>query len=82
MSSPSMKKILFLLHLPPPVHGSSIVGRNIYNSKIINKKIKANYINLSLSNSVSKVKSVNILKILYSFVIIRTISEAICCGVC
>ncbi len=65
-----MKKILFLLHLPPPVHGSSIVGRNIYNSKIINKKIKANYINLSLSNSVSKVKSVNILKILYSFVII------------
>ena len=65
-----MKKILFLLHLPPPVHGSSIVGRNIYNSKVINEKIKASYINLSLSNSISKVKSVNILKIFNSFLIL------------
>ncbi len=44
--------ILFLLHLPPPVHGSSMVGKFIYESKIINKEIKAEYLNLLASKTV------------------------------
>ena len=48
------KKILFLLHLPPPVHGSSIVGQKIKNSELINSSFRARYINLLISRSVDE----------------------------
>lgn len=47
-------KILFLLHLPPPVHGSSIVGQLIKNSKSINETFKTHYVNLLVSRSVDE----------------------------
>lgn len=31
-------RILFLLHLPPPIHGSSMVGKWINKSKLVNVK--------------------------------------------
>jgi hypothetical protein len=31
-------KILFILHLPPPVHGAAMMGKYIQESKIINTK--------------------------------------------
>lgn len=46
------KNILFLLHLPPPVHGSSIVGETIKNSILINSQFHGRYINLLLSRKV------------------------------
>ena len=39
-------KILFLLHLPPPVHGSSMVGQLIRDSRLINGSFDTKYINL------------------------------------
>jgi glycosyltransferase involved in cell wall biosynthesis len=48
-------KILFILHLPPPVHGSSMVGQYIKDSKIINTSFDAQYINLSTSKTVDEI---------------------------
>lgn len=45
--------ILFLLHLPPPVHGSSVIGEYVHKSLIINQTFNACYINLLVSNEVS-----------------------------
>jgi glycosyltransferase involved in cell wall biosynthesis len=45
--------ILFLLHLPPPVHGSSVIGEYIQKSLVINQTFNAKYINLLISNEVS-----------------------------
>lgn len=50
----SKKNVLFLLHLPPPVHGSSIVGEQVKNSNIINSSLKGRYINLILSRKVNE----------------------------
>ena len=50
-----MKNILFILHLPPPVHGSSIVGQSIKNSKIVNDAFTCRYINLSISRTVDEI---------------------------
>ena len=47
-------KILFLLHLPPPVHGSSIVGQKIKDSERINNSFQTKYINLLISRSVDE----------------------------
>ena len=49
-----MKKILFLLHIPPPFHGSSVVGEYIFKSKEINNLFKCSYINLLTSKKVSE----------------------------
>ena len=43
--------ILFLLHLPPPVHGSSVVGGQIKNSLVINSSFSCRYMNLLASRS-------------------------------
>jgi glycosyltransferase involved in cell wall biosynthesis len=43
------KRILFILHFPPPVHGSSIVGYQIKESKIINESNNCRFINLGTS---------------------------------
>ena len=47
-----MKKILFLIHIPPPIHGSSVVGQQIKESKVLNEKIEGYYINLLASKKV------------------------------
>ena len=44
--SQSRKNILFMLHLPPPVHGSTIVGELVRKSKVINESFQGRYINL------------------------------------
>ena len=41
------KKVLFILHLPPPIHGAAMVGQYLKESKIINKTFDADYINLT-----------------------------------
>src|SRR5690554_5359846 len=46
--------ILLMLHLPPPVHGSSLVGKMVKESESIHKLFKVRYINLILSNSVNE----------------------------
>ena len=48
-------KILFILHLPPPVHGSSIVGGFIKASTLINNRFNSKYINLGTSKSVDAI---------------------------
>lgn len=57
-------KIIFLLHLPPPVHGSSVVGLSIKESKIINKRFNCFYINLLASHNIEESGTVNLNKLL------------------
>lgn len=59
-----MKKILFLLHYPPPVHGSSIVGGQIKESKKINSSFKTRYVNIGTSKNLSQIKKKPISKAL------------------
>jgi glycosyltransferase involved in cell wall biosynthesis len=48
-------KILFILPLPPPIHGASIVGMNIKESLFINKNFNCRYINLNLSKEIDDI---------------------------
>ena len=50
-----MNKILFFLQVPPPIHGSSMVGLFIKESKIINKKFNSSFINLGTSKTVDEI---------------------------
>lgn len=71
-----MKNILFILQLPPPVHGSSTVGKYIKDSKKINKAFSGRYLNLLASKKVSESGKVSIRKLMnFFFIWIKLIKE-------
>lgn len=67
-------KILFILHLPPPVHGSSMVGQYITESKVINNAFDAKFINLSTSLYLDEIGKNSVVKIArYVKIIFKTL---------
>ncbi len=48
-------KILFILHLPPPVHGASVVGSYIKNSNLINATFDTSYLNMSTATNLNDI---------------------------
>lgn len=50
-----MKKILFVLHLPPPVHGASVMGEAVRQCKALNEAFETSYVNLSLAEDLKDV---------------------------
>jgi glycosyltransferase involved in cell wall biosynthesis len=56
-------KILYLLHLPPPVHGSSMVGQYIKDSKVVKNTFDAKFINLSTSLTIDEIGKKPFLKV-------------------
>ncbi len=52
-------KILFILHLPPPVHGASMMGSFIKESKLINSKFDTTYINLAIATTLDQSRKLN-----------------------
>ncbi|SRX75906.1 glycosyltransferase family 4 protein [Aequorivita antarctica] len=70
------KKVLFILHLPPPVHGSSMVGKYIMDSSIINTSITSEYINLGTSKSLDEIGKNPLQKIgLYLKIVFQTLKQ-------
>ncbi len=61
-----MKKgnILFILHLPPPVHGAAMMGKHIMESSLINETFTADYINLSSSTAIEQIGKAGVAKFL------------------
>lgn len=47
--------VVFILHLPPPVHGAAMMGKYIHDSKLINECINGNYINLTLAKDMQDI---------------------------
>lgn len=61
-----MKKprILFVLHIPPPVNGASMVGEFIRQSSLIHESFQAQFINLASSNKLQEIGKGGLYKIL------------------
>jgi glycosyltransferase involved in cell wall biosynthesis len=73
-----LKKVLFVLHYPPPIHGSSVVGLFIKKSELINKTFSTRYINLSTSHSVDEIGSGGLYKVFrYLNIILRLVFQLI-----
>jgi Glycosyltransferase len=70
-------KILFVLHYPPPVHGSAIVGLQIKDSKIVNEAFDCKYVNLGTSISVDEIGKGKIIKLFRYFTIFWRIFRSV-----
>ena len=58
-----MMSNLFILHLPPPVHGAAMVGKYIHDSELINSEYDCHYINLAIASSLEDIGKVGIKKL-------------------
>ena len=47
-------KILFVLHLPPPMHGAAMMGKYLMESAVINTDFDAHFINLATNKILSQ----------------------------
>ena len=54
------KRILFILHVPPPVHGAAMVGKAVMESRLVNSSFECRFINLSTSATVGEVGRFNL----------------------
>ena len=48
-------KILFIMHMPPPVHGASMVGQYIQDSELINSSFDCHYVNLAVATRLDEI---------------------------
>jgi glycosyltransferase involved in cell wall biosynthesis len=59
-----MRRILFIMQLPPPVHGVSIMNSIIRESALINQAFTCEYINLGTASSISDIQKGSFKKVL------------------
>ena len=61
------------MHLPPPVHGASMVGKYIHDSSLINEQFDCDYINLAIATSLEDIGQFNKGKLLAIIVLLKNI---------
>ena len=61
--SSAKPRILFILHLPPPVHGAAVMGEQIRTSALLPACCEARFINLSASETLEQVGRFSVRKI-------------------
>ena len=62
-------KVLFIMHMPPPVHGAAVMGQYIHDSRLINEAFDCYYINPSISKTVGSVGKFDFSKVWMSFLV-------------
>ena len=70
-------KILFILHLPPPVHGAAMMGQYIHDSRLINESFNCHYINLTTARNLEDIGRLSARKIKDFFCLLWNIRKTI-----
>lgn len=69
-------QILFLVPLPPPVHGSAVMSQQIMNSSVIRSSFVCDFVNISTSRSISEVSHFTAVKPLrYLIILVRVLAK-------
>lgn len=70
-------RILFILHLPPPVHGAAMMGKYIHDSELINDSFDCHYINLTTASGLADIGKVGFRKIVCFIRLLRNIYKKV-----
>ena len=70
-------KMLFIMHMPPPIHGAAMVGQYIHDSKLINDKFDSHYINLTTARNLQDIGKVGIRKLVDFIMLLRRIRKGL-----
>lgn len=64
----SKMRVLFIMHMPPPVHGASMMGKYIHDSRIINEEFDCYYINLATAKDLEDIGKMRLKKLHIFFI--------------
>ena len=70
-------KILFIMHMPPPIHGAAMVGQWIHDSKLINEEFDCHYINPTIAKDLQDIARIRIGKIIPFLKLLLNIAKTI-----
>lgn len=51
-----ISSVIFIMHMPPPVHGASMVGEYIHKSKLINEAFECHYVNMAIASRLEDIR--------------------------
>ena len=69
--------ILFILHMPPPVHGAAMMGKYIHDSKVINETFDCHYINLATAKDIKDIGKVGLKKLISFLEMLKSIRKMV-----
>ena len=69
--------ILFILHMPPPVHGAAMMGKYIHDSKMINETFDCHYINLATAKHIKDIGKVGLKKLISFLKMLKSIRKMV-----
>lgn len=69
--------VLFVLHMPPPVHGAAMVGKYIHDSERINSTFDCHYINLATAKDLADIGKVGLNKLASFIRLLRKIRKEV-----
>ncbi len=55
-------KVLFIMHMPPPVHGAAMMGKYIHDSRVVNETFDCHYINLATAKDLADIGKIRLQK--------------------
>lgn len=70
-------KILFIMHMPPPVHGAAMMGKYIHDSKIVNETFECKYINPTTAVNLEDIGKVRVRKLKDFYVLLSDIRKVV-----
>lgn len=70
-------KILFIMHMPPPVHGAAMVGQYIHDCELINGEFESHYINLTTAKNLQDIGKVGMRKLFDFFKLLKKIRRVV-----
>lgn len=71
------QKVLFIMHMPPPVHGAAMVGQYIHDSKLVNDKFQCHYINLTTAKNLHDIGKLGVRKLVCFWYLLKNIHRTI-----
>jgi len=68
-------KILYLIQLPPPVHGVSTINEFVFHNALINENIEKHLLEIKFSNDITELRRPTLAKIIQYFKLILQLSK-------
>lgn len=69
--------ILFILHMPPPVHGAAMMGKYIHDSILINDTFDCHYINLATAKNLEDIGKIGFSKVIQIWLLLIHIYKSV-----
>ena len=74
---PMKPRILFILHLPPPIHGAAMIGQYIHDSELIHSEFDGRFINLTTASGMGDIGKFKFRKISAFLRLLREIRRTV-----